>query len=90
MVENLYIHFREREAFKAIRDHHAHARFANEPEGLLIQGECGAVRPRYLNLHEGLPPHSHAREYASAGLICEGSGAGDVQEPCYEDSYGNR
>jgi hypothetical protein len=34
MVENLYIHFpRNEKAFKVIRDHHAHAKFANEPRG---------------------------------------------------------
>jgi hypothetical protein len=39
MVENLYIDFpRNDKTIKAIRQHHAYAKFASEPEGLLIQG----------------------------------------------------
>jgi Cdc6-like AAA superfamily ATPase len=63
MVENLYIHFpRNEKAFKAIRDHHAHARFANEPEGLLIQGECGAGKTTILKLYMKDYPRIHTQE----------------------------
>jgi len=63
MVENLYIHFpRNEKAFKAIRDHHAHAKFTNEPEGLLIQGGCGAGKTTILKLYMKDYPRIHTQE----------------------------
>lgn len=63
MVETLYIHFpRNAKALSAIRDHHAHAKFANEPEGLLIQGECGAGKTTIVKLYMKDYPRSYTQE----------------------------
>ncbi len=63
MVENLYIHFPRNEvAFKAIRNHHAHARLTNEPEGLLIQGETGAGKTTIVKLYMQDYPRSYTQE----------------------------
>src|SRR5712692_10446558 len=63
MVENLYIHFpRNDRTLKAIREHHAHAKFASEPEGLLIQGETGAGKTTILRLYMKNYPRTYAEE----------------------------
>src|SRR5216683_1683518 len=63
MVENLYVHFpRNEKALSAIRDHHAHAKFANEPEGLLIQGECGAGKTTMVKLYMKDYPRTYTPE----------------------------
>lgn len=70
MVENLYIHFpRNEKAFKAIRDHHAHAKFANEPEGLLIQGECGAGKTTIVKLYMKNYPRIHTQEITRVQVL---------------------
>lgn len=63
LVESIYIHFpRNEKTVKAIREHHAHAKFASEPEGLLIQGETGAGKTTILKLYMKGYPRIHDAE----------------------------
>jgi len=63
LVESIYIHFpRNEKTLKAIREHHAHAKFASEPEGLLIQGETGAGKTTILKLYMKDYPRIHGPE----------------------------
>lgn len=70
LVESLYIHFpRNDKALKAIREHHAHAKFASEPEGLLIQGETGAGKTTILKLYMKDYPRTYAEEITSVPVL---------------------
>ena len=70
MVEHLYIHFpRNDKAIKTIREHHAHAKFANEPEGLLIQGECGAGKTTIVKLYMEDYPRTYTQENTQVPVL---------------------
>ena len=70
LVESLYIHFpRNDKALKAIREHHAHAKFASEPEGLLIQGETGAGKTTILKLYMKDYPRTDTQETTSVPVL---------------------
>ena len=63
MVENLYVHFpRNENAFKAIRECHAHAKLSNEAEGLLIQGNTGTGKSTIIKLYVETYPRSYTDE----------------------------
>jgi Cdc6-like AAA superfamily ATPase len=70
MVENLYVHFpRNDKALNTIRDHHTHAKFANEPEGLLIQGECGAGKTTIVKLYMKDYPRIYTQEITRVPVL---------------------
>ena len=70
MVESLYIHFpRNEKTLKAIREHHTHAKFASEPEGLLIQGETGAGKTTIIKLYMKDYPRTYAEETTTVPVL---------------------
>src|SRR5260370_35258609 len=71
MVESLYIHFpRNEKTLNAIREHHAHAKFASEPEGLLIQGETSAGKTTIIKLYLKDYPRTNAEEITTGPVLC--------------------